>query len=133
MLPRPLPEGTQACFSPHPSGNPLGGTCRLVQALRQQNRGEEPSLSRRPLLSPALSVEAWDPAITSAWARLLPLPGSAPSIRCPWSQRQGPSRGLGHLRGLLDGPGCAEGTPTTLWLGAPVFPFSPHSHRTKGL
>lgn len=65
----------------------------MVQALRQQHR-----LTQRPLMTPALSVEAWDPAITSAWVRLLPLPGSAPST-IPGHICQGPSWGSRPFEG----------------------------------
>lgn len=95
----------------------------MVQAPRQQNRGEEPSLTQRSLLSPALSVEAWDPAITSAWVRLLPLPGSAPST-LPGSTCQGPSWSSRPF----------EGTPTTLaWtshLHSPLVPTAQKGYRS---
>lgn len=80
----------------------------MVQAPRQQSRGEDPSLTQSSLLSPALSVEAWDPAITSTWVRLPPLPGSTPStVLGPTCQ--GLSGILGYLRGSFMGQADQRG------------------------
>lgn len=56
----------------------------MVQDPRQQNRREEPTFWQCSPMTPALSVEAWDPAITSTWVRLLPLLGSAHPL-LPWA------------------------------------------------
>lgn len=93
----------------------------MVRAPGQQNRGEDPSFTQCSLLSPALSVEAWDPAITSAWVRLLPLPGSAPST-VPGSTCQGPSWSSRPF----------EGTPTTLAWSSHLHPSSPPHKRAIG-
>lgn len=59
---------------------------------------EEPRLTKPALTTPALSVEAWDPAITSSWERLLPLPGSTlPAV--PGHTLQGPFQGSRPFEG----------------------------------
>lgn len=87
-----------------PQGTQQGGTCRLVQDPRQQNRPEGPNLTQHDSTTPAPSVEAWHPAITSTWVRLLPLPGSAHPLSRATPSRVPPGV-LGHLRGLPDRPG----------------------------
>lgn len=61
-----LPEGARPPAQHTHQGAWQGGT----------RRPEEPQTTKPALTTPALSREAWDPAITSSWERLLPLPGS---------------------------------------------------------
>lgn len=89
--PRPAAQHT-------PQGARQGGTCRPIKAPRQPNRPEEPSLTKPTLTTPALSMKAWDPAITSSQERLLPLPGSTlPAV--PGRTFQGPSWGSRPFEG----------------------------------
>lgn len=71
-----------------PQGAWQGGTCRP----------EEPRFTKPTLMTPALSMEAWDPAITSSWERLLPLPGGAPPA-VPGHTFQGPFWGSRPFEG----------------------------------
>lgn len=133
-LPR---DAHQAAARGHPGllfTTPLRESARRhlqVGSGPQAAKQERNPASAGSLLSPAL-CGGLGPRNNLSLGEAAPSAWQCP-VRRPWPQRQGPSRGLGHLRGLLDGPGCAEGTPTTLWLEAPTSPFTPHSHRTKGL
>lgn len=75
---------------------------RLSTPLREPGK-EAPAGQRNPdtkptLTTPALSIEAWDPAITSSWERLLPLPGGAPPA-VPGHTFQGPFWGSRPFEG----------------------------------
>jgi len=65
---------------------------------------QEPNLTQCSLVTPALAVEARDPAITSTWVRPLLLPGRGPSA-IPGHTCQGPTGAPGRWRGLSEEPG----------------------------
>lgn len=90
------------CFTMRPSGN-LARRHPLVGSGPQAAK-QEPNLPQCSLVTPALAVEARDPAITSTWVRPLLLPGRVPSAT-PAHTCRGPTGLLGHLRGLSEDPG----------------------------
>lgn len=104
----------------------------MDQAPRQQNKREEPSLTQGSLVRPALSVEAQDPAITSTWVRLFPLPGSAPStILGPICQ--GRSWGSRPFEGAPWWTRLTRGAPTTLWPETPTSIHPPPPPRKRAI